>query len=160
MKNKIIALGICALILFAVFISGCTDDEKEDKEEEEEENGNGEVPTAIFELEHRDELNSTLGQNLTMVYHKSGDSVKWSDLRIQISNDGVTFYLMKFNEESPINVIMTKGVNIGDEILFEVGESIFFKEGSKNWNALNDFYIILVHTPSHSTIYDDHIDLV
>jgi hypothetical protein len=79
-------------------------------------------------------------------------------MKFQISDDGGTFYIIKFDtEEANLNVIMTKGPNIGDETLFEVGETIYFAEGSANWNELNDFHIKIVHTSS--TIYEENIDL-
>jgi flagellin-like protein len=115
-------------------------------------------PNASLKLSTRDELNTTVGQDLVILSLRSGENVKWSDMKFQISDDGGTFYIIKFDtEEANLNVIMTKGPNIGDETLFEVGETIYFAEGSANWNELNDFHIKIVHTSS--TIYEENIDL-
>ena len=121
--------------------------------------GNDPPPTVTLKLSTRDELNTTVGQDLVMLSHRSGENVKWSDMKFQISDDGGTFFIIKFdNEETNLNVVMTKGPNIGDESIFEVGESIFFTEGSADWGDAKDFYIKIVHTSS--TIYDESIDLV
>jgi len=119
------------------------------------------APTASLKLTTRDELNTTVGQDLAMLSHRSGDNMKWSDMKFQISDDGGTFFIIDFDtEETNLNVVMTKGDNIGDKDLFEVGESIYFAEGSADWNAASDFYLKIVHNPSKSTIYDESLDLV
>jgi flagellin-like protein len=122
--------------------------------------GKQKAPTTILKLESRDQLNSTTGQNLTILTHQSGDKVKWSDMKIQVSDDGGTFYIVTFGIEEPnLHIIMTKGLNVGEEASFEVLEKIIFQEGSENWDPKNDFYLKIIHTPSKSTMYEDRVNL-
>ncbi len=123
--------------------------------------GSERTPTSYFNLENMDELNSTVGQNLTMLSHRSGDKINWVDMRILISNDGETFSIINFEVEEPtLKVIMTKGTNIGKDTQFEVLERIYFKEGLGNWDPFNDFYLKIIHRPSKSTIFDSKVNLV
>jgi flagellin-like protein len=120
------------------------------------------APTASLKLTTRDELNDTAqDQDFAMLSHRSGDNMKWSDMKFQISDDGGTFFIIEPDvTQTNLNVLMTKGDNIGDKDLFEVGESIYFAEDGADWDAADDFYLKIVHNPSKSTIYDESIDLV
>jgi hypothetical protein len=67
---------------------------------------------------------------------------------------------VSFGIEQPnLNIIMVKGLNVGEEASFEVLEKIVFQEGSENWDPNNDFYLKIIHTPSKSTMYEDHVNL-
>ena len=128
-----------------------------------DDNGNDEelVPTASLKLQTKDELNTRdQNQDLAMLSHRSGDNIIWSDLKFLISKDGDTFFIIEFDTvETNLNVLMTKGLNIADDVLFEVGESIYFAEDGDDWDEANDFYLKIAHTPSSSLIFDESIDL-
>jgi hypothetical protein len=148
-KGKCIV--IIAIMLLVGF-SGCLgNDDHEDV-----------APTAILRLDRGDVLNASSNQSIAILAHKSGDEIKWAEIKkFSISNDGGTFYTLKFDVEDPnMHVLMTKGENIGDPDLFEVGEVIYFQESGGNWNAANDFYVKSVHKPSSSTLCEDRIDLI
>jgi flagellin-like protein len=124
------------------------------------ETGEETTPTVTFKLTARDVLNDTVTtQDLVYMNHQSGDNVKWADMKFQISDDGGTYYIITFTDPV-LGVAMSKGPNIGDDTLFEAGETVYFAENSANWNADKDFYIKIVHNPSKSTMYEDDIDLI
>lgn len=119
------------------------------------------VPTVTMRLIPGDVLNASGNQSLTILTHQSGVSLKWTEIRkFSISNDGGTYYTLTFDVEQPnLHVMMTKGDNIGDPDIFEVGEVIYFQESGGNWDAANDFYLLSVHTSS-STLFHDRVDLI
>ena len=118
------------------------------------------APMVVFELKSWDKLNSSLGQNISILTHQSGDRIKWADMKILVSNDGGTFYIFEFGVVDPnLNLTMVKGSEIGDVTNFEVSEIIYFIEGSSNWNSNNDLHVRIVHTPSKSTLFDDMVNV-
>jgi len=118
------------------------------------------APMVVFELKPRDELNSSLGQNISILTHKSGDKIKWADMKIMVSDNGGDFRIIVFNVENTyLNITMTKGAEVSEATHFEVSEVIYFKEGSSNWDPHNDLYVRIVHTPSKSTLFDDSVDI-
>jgi flagellin-like protein len=118
------------------------------------------APMVVFELRPWDDLNSSLGQDISILTHQSGDKIKYADMKILVSNDGGTFHMLDFNVENPnLNMTMVKGAEVSEVTHFEVSENIYFKEGSSNWNSDNDLYVRIVHTPSKSTLFDDLVDV-
>ena len=118
------------------------------------------APMVVFELKPWDDLNSSLGQNISILTHQSGDKIRWADMKILVSNDGGTFHMLDFNVVNPnLNITMVKGSEVGEVTHFEVSEIIYFREGSSNWNPSNDLYVQIVHTPSKSTLFDDMVDV-
>ena len=158
MNNNFIVIAII-LVLLCVGFTGCVGND--DNGNDDNDNHDKWAPVASLKMSTKDELDGMdTDQTLVMLSHRAGDNMKWSDLRFQISNDGVTFNIIDFDtEETKLNVKMVKGPNIGDEALFEVGESIYFEEAGTNWNDADNFYLHIVYTPTHSIIFNECIDL-
>ena len=153
MNNNFIVIAII-LVLLCVGFTGCIGDDNDEEL----------APTATLKLNRGDVLNSSSNQTLVILIHKSGDPIKYSEMKISISNYtyyvGSTFYTLSFDVEQPnLHAIMTKGDNIGDPDFFEVGEVIYFQESGGNWDAVNDLWVKIVHRPSKSTIIIENVDL-
>jgi hypothetical protein len=153
--NNYFLIFVIIAVMLLVGFSGCIGNDRRNEEV---------APTAIFNLIPGDILNASSNQTIAILTHQSGDEIKYSEIKkFSISNDtnyvGSTFYTLSFDvEQSNLHVMMTKGDNIDDPDIFEVGEVIYFQESGGNWNATNDFWVKAVHTSS-STLLIESVDL-
>ena len=131
------------IILFSILTSGCITEDDDDQESEP----SGPVtlndaPTVLNETNRN--------QSIAFVLMSYGDTIKWADMKIQISKDGNTYYVITFNSviSHPLNITCEPIGNNENVTRWEPGEKIWFYEDSGNYEPGTYFYCMIVHTSS------------
>ena len=135
MNNKMLTFGICLLLLFIIFISGCITEEKDN---EKERIVLKDAPTTLNDTDQN--------QEIAVIISNIEEGVRWSDWRFQVSKDGNTYYVIGFNTPEPnLKIICRKGIEKNDSVLWEPGETVWFYEDGANYESGTYFYCKIVH---------------
>ncbi len=146
MKKKMLAFGICALILFSILNSGCITEDNDNKESE---------PSGPITLNDAPTtLNKTDKDQRIAFLLMSGEPVKKGDLRFQMSKDGATYYIIETGTTQPTLKIKCEKVEIDADRYWGIGETIWFYEDGANYEPGTYFYCKIIHASSLSPAID------